>query len=409
MIRKLKAKFIALAMTALFALLAVIVVGMNLINYNAVVSEADATLELLSQNKGSFPAMGDDKNDRLPHGISPELPYESRYFSALLNQDGEVMFTETSKITSVNADSATEYAQAVIARGSSRGFIDQFRFVCRTETSGTRIIFLDCGRKLDSFHTFLYASMGMALAGLVIVFFVIFFFAGRIIRPIAESYEKQKRFITEAGHEIKTPLTIINANVDLLEMEFGEGNECLEDIQLQTQRLTTLTNDLVLLSRMEEAENSIQTIDFPISEVVSDAALPFRALAHAQGKGLTCRIQPTLTMNGDAKSIQQLVSILMDNAMKYSASGSEISLNLEKNAKNICLTVTNVTEIPIPPDSLPHLFDRFYRADASRNSETGGHGIGLSVAKAIVTAHGGKIQAHTPEEGLFRITVTLPQ
>lgn len=408
MIRRLKMKFIALAMAAICALLAVVVTGMNVINYNAVVAEADSTLSILSQNRGSFPDMKNDRFDRLPIPVSPELPYESRYFSVLLGQAGKVILTDTGKIASVDSARAAQYAAQAYKSSAQKGFIGDFRYLRGEENGNTRIIFLDCGRKLDSFYTFLYASLGMTLAGIIAVFFVIFFFAGRIIRPIAQSYEKQKRFITDAGHEIKTPLTIINANVDVLEMELGEDNESLQDIQVQTQRLTQLTNDLVLLARMEEAQDTMQMIDFPVSEVVMEAAMPFRTLAQAQDKGFACQIQPMLTLKGNARSIGQLVCVLMDNALKYSPEGSEISLQMLQTGKSICLTVCNTTQTEQSKETLEHVFDRFYRADASRNSETGGHGIGLSVAKAIVTAHGGRIQASAKDSHSFQITVTLP-
>lgn len=408
MIRRLKTKFIALAMAAICVLLAVIVVGMNLINYNAVVAEADSTLSILSQNRGSFPNPMNDRGDRFLFHMSPELPYESRYFSVLFDGSGSVILTDTGKIAAVDSASAVEYAYKAMQSRRPQGFIGNFRYQRSDENGHTRIIFLDCGRKLDSFYTFLYASLAMTLAGIIIVFFVIFFFAGKIVRPIAQSHEKQKRFITDAGHEIKTPLTIIRANVDILEMEFGERNECLEDIQLQTQRLTQLTNDLVLLARMEESENNMQMIDFPVSEIVAEEVMPFRTLAQTQDKQFICDIQPTLTMNGNAKAIRQLVSLLMDNALKYSPARGTISVTMEQSGKSISLTVYNTTEEAISREDLNHVFDRFYRADASRNSESGGYGIGLSVAKAIVTAHAGKIQASTTDGHSFQINVTLP-
>lgn len=290
MIRKLKTKFIVLAMTALFALLAVIVAGMNWINYHSVVRDADMLLSILSQNKGAFPDFGSGPNHPLPPNMSPETPYESRYFSVFLNASGEVVNTETSKIASVDSETAAEYAQTVMERQNGQGFIQEYRYVLRSELNGCRITFLDCGRDLAAFRNFLLASCGMAFIGYVVVFFVIFFFAGRIIRPIAESYEKQKQFITDAGHEIKTPLTIINANVDILEMELGE-NESLTDIQQQTERLKSLTNDLVMLARMEEAGNTMPKIEFPVSEVVAETARPFRALAIQQGKEFVCSIR----------------------------------------------------------------------------------------------------------------------
>lgn len=408
MIKKLKIKFIALAMTAVTVLLALVVAGMNIINYNVVVAEADATLGLLSQNRGSFPEMMEMPGGPPHDHFSKELPYESRYFSVLFNGQGDVILADTGKIVAVETATAVSYATRALESGKETGFVGDYRFLRSDEKGNARIIFLDCGRKLGSFYKFLHSSLAMTGVGLAAVFVVVFFFSGRIIQPIAQSYEKQKRFITDAGHEIKTPLTIINANVDVLEMELGEGNECLTDIQTQTRRLTALTNDLVLLSRMEEAQDTLQKIDFPVSDVVEEAAMSFRVPAQAQEKELQCRIQPNLTMKGDARAIGQMVSLLMDNALKYAPEGDVIRLNMYAGGRSINLSVRNSTRETIDRESLNHIFDRFYRTDASRNSEMGGHGIGLSVVKAIVSAHGGKVQAVCPEDRVFQINITLP-
>lgn len=408
MIKKLKIKFIVLAMTAVTVLLALVVAGMNIINYNVVVAEADATLGLLSQNRGSFPEMMEMPGGPPHDHFSKELPYESRYFSVLFNGQGDVILADTGKIAAVETATAVSYATRALESGKETGFVGDYRFLSSDENGNSRIIFLDCGRKLGSYYNFLYSSLAMAGVGLVAVFVAVFFFSGKIIQPIAQSYEKQKRFITDAGHEIKTPLTIINANVDVLEMELGEGNECLTDIQSQTRRLTALTNDLVLLARMEEDQADLQKIDFPVSEVVAEAAMPFRVPAQAQEKTLVCNIQPNLTMKGNARAIEQMVTLLMDNALKYSPMGEEISLNMGQAGRSIFLTVRNTTQESMSRESLSHVFDRFYRTDQSRNSETGGHGIGLSVVKAIIAAHGGKIQAVSPEDRVFQINITLP-
>ncbi len=413
MIRKLKIKFIVLAMTALLCLLAVIVIGMNVINYNSVVEESDEILSYLSQNKGIFPEhngnFGDRPNgNRFPPGFSPETAYESRYFSVLLSSSGEIISINTSQITSVDEEEAMEYAQKIADTGVTRGFTDDFRYYAYGEFDGTRVLFLDCGRRLNSFNSFLVASIAMSLIGYIAVFIIVFVLSGKILRPIVESYEKQRQFITDAGHELKTPLTVINANLDLLEMELGDGNESLCDIRQQTKRLRTLTEDLVMLTRMEESERSLQKIDFPLSELVAEAAHPFGNMAVSQGKEFICTVQPLLTLNGNGKSIEQLVCILLDNALKYSPAGGKIALSLIKKNRSVYLTVFNTVQNEIKQDQLKRVFDRFYRTDNSRNSETGGHGIGLSVAKAIVTVHGGTIGASSQDGRSFQITAVLP-
>lgn len=407
MIRKLKIKFTVLAMTAIFVLLCVVVTAINVANYTDVINEADTVLSILTQNKGAFPDFAGNKGDFLPPNMSPETPFESRYFSVLLDSNYTVVNTETSRIQSVDNAQAVEFAEKVVEKRSKNGFIGDFRYATKTEYNGYRIVFLDCGRRLESYNNFLYTSILMAIGGLVVAFIFIFVFAGKIIKPIAESYDKQKRFITDAGHEIKTPLTIINANLDLLETEIGE-NESLSDIAQQTERLRALTNDLVMLARMEEAEETMQKIDFPISEVVAEAVAPFKNVAIQQGKEFFCNIQPMLTLKGNDKSIIQLVNILMDNALKYSPVGGTVAFNLTKQNRTIYIYTFNTTNNPIEKQQTEQVFERFYRSDASRNSETGGSGIGLSVAQAIVNAHGGKIQAWTQDGSSFQISAAFP-
>lgn len=407
MIKRLRRRVITMTMLSLFILLSVIVVGMNALNFHFLSSEADDIIELISQNKGRFPDNGAIHGGKLPPHISPELPDELRYFTALADADGNIVRTDTGRTSSVTAETAAEYAKQALILGKENGFMSRFRFAVTEDERGTFVIFLDCGRKLDSFHTFLFTSMIMSLAGLLIAFFAILFFSGKIIRPIAESYAKQKRFITDAGHEIKTPLTIINANADLLELETGE-NECIDDIKQQAQRLTKLTNDLITLARMEEDERPMQMTEFPVSEVVADAAAPFKKLAQAQKKELLLDVSPMLAMRGNVQAIEQLVAILLDNALKYSPPESAVKLKLEKQNKNICLSVFNESAIEIKKEKLDLLFERFYRTDTSRNSATGGHGIGLSLARAAVNAHGGKIFASSADGRSFTVTAVFP-
>lgn len=406
MIRKLRFKFILLTMTVLLAVLVVIIGGINMANYANVVNNADTVLSLLSENHGHFPNLNFFSH-RLRKDLSPELPFESRFFSVLLDENWMSLQTETGNIAAVDVESAIAMAQTAAAKKSGTGFLGDYRYQKVQEGTRVRIIFLDCGRSLESFRTFLFASILISLCGFLVVLAVVTLLSGRIMRPFAESYEKQKRFITDAGHELKTPLTIIGADVDILAMDQGE-NEWLSDIQKQVKQLTGLTNDLVFLSRMEEADTPMQKLPFPLSDVVSETAASFQALAQAQGKTFTTRISPMLTLEGDEKAIAQLVRLLLDNALKYSPEGGSVSLTLEKTGRQCRLSVSNTTDNPLPLDNLKALFERFYRADPSRNSQTGGHGIGLSVAKAIVTAHGGKIQATSEDGHSLCITAFLP-
>ena len=337
-----------------------------------------------------------------------EMPYESRFFSVTVNDAGDVLSVDTGKIAAVDMADAVEYAQEALESGKERGFIDDYRWLRADSEDGALLLFLDCGRNLDTFRSFLLTSLAVSALGLLAVFLLILAFSGRVVRPVAESYEKQKRFITDAGHEIKTPLAIIEADADVLEMELDGESEWLSDIRLQTRRLTDLTNDLVYLSRMEERADGAPFVDFPLSDIVDETAQSFHSRAMQKRQTFTGEIERNLTLHGDEKAIRQLVSILLDNAVKYAPEDGVIRLKLARQGKFAALSVWNTTATPIPRESLDKLFDRFYRTDPSRSSETGGHGIGLSIAKAVVGAHRGKISAETDDGQSLRITALLP-
>lgn len=413
MIRKLRIKLILASMLSLLLVLTVIFGVVGALNYRKIVSDADSILGILQENDGSFPIGKHPENDlffaedrpREDHRFSPELPYESRYFSVFLTEDGTVISVNTGKIAAVDSTTAVEYAQTVIETGHLQGFMGDYRYTIYYVGNEIHIIFLDYGREMGSFRTFLFTSTGVGVIGLLAVLLLLIFLSGRIVKPFSESYEKQKQFITDAGHELKTPLTIIDADAEVLEMDIGD-NEWLRDIQTQTKRLAELTNSLILLSRMEE-QPQIEKIEFPISDLVEEAVETFQALAKTKNKTISTQIQSMLSMSGDEKSIRQLVTILLDNAIKYSNAGGRIEVVLKKQKNTLFLSVWNTAE-SVSQESLTHLFDRFYRADKSRNSQTGGYGLGLSIASAIVNSHKGRIIASTQDEKSLLITVTFP-
>ena len=409
MIKKLRVKLIAVSMLSLLVVLLLIMTGVNILNYHRVVTKADSILHVLKNNQGTFPKKnmgkvpsptGTDKN------MSPELPYKSRYFSVLLTEEGDVILTDTEKVAAIDDDEAVEAAKDVLNRKSKYGFYNDYRYVRCNENGNIRIIFLDWSEYLSSFRTVLIASYGTAALGFLAVFVLILIFSGRIVKTISESYEKQKRFISDAGHEIKTPITIIRADTEVLAMDM-EKNEWLEDIQLQTERLALLTDDLLYLSRMEEGRHPLQMIEFPLSDLVTDILFSFQSAAKLQHKTIHCDIQPMLALKGDTKTLSQLVSILMENALKYSPEYSEIRISLKKQGRTVNFSVENTANYDLP-EELDQLFDRFYQADQSRSSQTGGYGLGLSIAKAITDAHKGKITALRKDARHLTIVVTLP-
>ena len=458
MVKKLRRRFIAVTILSVFSTIALLTIIINGISYRNVVDRSDWTLSVLAANHGTFPESllikerhnsvevsgsgdvqekstiivrkkrrfsklnpKDDTNDRSyifriqldNKARASAQPFETRYFSVLTNSAGTIREVDSSQLLAVNEDaleSIQKKAERKLSKAGKCAFIEDFRCTRVTEKSGTRYIYLDCSRSLDNFRAFRNVSILVCLIGVTIISALIIFFSGKILRPVAESYEKQQRFITDAGHEIRTPLTIINADISVLEMEQegDEPNEWLEDIRQQTRRLSNLTEELVYLTRMEEVrKTSVNMKRLNFSKIVGDVAHSFESRALVSEKKYDCSVADDLFLRGDESALRKLVSILLDNAFKYSSDSGDIRLRFYRQGKNIFLTVsTSVDEIQ--KASIPHLFDRFYRADSSRNSETGGHGIGLSIARAVVRAHDGKIAAYTPDGKSLRITATFP-
>ena len=441
MIKKLRAKFILVSMLAVTLVLVMLIGVINVINYKSVVRSADRILSMLTDGGGRFPGRtGNSENNRdskrtrnrprrdedlvrrLTRSIngegetnSPELRYESRFFSVTLSSDGKITATRTDRISAVDSEDAAEMAKEIYKSGRDHGFKGDYRYRMTTEKDGSLlIIFYDCGRSLGNARSFLLTSVLISLICLLLVFILIALFSKAVIRPAAEAYEKQKQFITDAGHELKTPLAIINADADVLDIELGEsedgsGNEWLEDIRKQTARLTELTGSLIYLAKTEEGTKDAFTfVDFPVSDVIAQEVDSFKAPAQSAGKSLEIKIEEGLSMNGDQKAIRQLTDIFLDNAIKYSPEGGVISVKLKGSGRNIELIVTNQSVNPVTKENLKHMFDRFYRADASRNSSTGGYGIGLSIAKSVVEAHKGKISAYSQDGSSVTMSAVIP-
>lgn len=458
MVKKLRRRFIAVTILSVFSTITLLTIIINGISYQNVLDRSDWTLSVLAANHGTFPESllikerhnsvevsgsgdvkekstiivqkkrrfsklnpNDDSNDRSyifriqldNKARTSAQPFETRYFSVLTNSAGTLREVDSSQLLAVNKDaleSIQKKAERKLSKDGKCAFIEDFRCTRVTGKNGTRYIYLDCSRSLDNFRAFRNVSILVCLIGVTIISALITFFSGKILRPVAESYEKQQRFITDAGHEIRTPLTIINADVSVLEMEQPDDapNEWLEDIRQQTRRLSTLTEELVYLTRMEEVQKtSVNMKRLNFSKIVGDVAHSFESRALVSEKKYNYDVADDLFLRGDESALRKLVSILLDNAFKYSSDSGDIRLIFYRQGKNIFLTVSNSVD-EIQKESIPHFFDRFYRADSSRNSETGGHGIGLSIARAVVRAHGGKIVAYTPDGKSLRITATFP-
>lgn len=241
--------------------------------------------------------------------------------------------------------------------------------------------------------------------GAAIVFVLVIILSKIALKPVEESYRKQKNFITNASHDIKTPLTIINAGTEVIELEHGEG-EWTKEIKKQTQRLTSLTDKLVFLSRMDEENQKIDMRDFSLSEVLADAVAPYANMSAAKGLNFSLDLQPDVVCRGNEEMLGRAFALLLDNAMKYTSERGEIFVSLKKKGKSVELRFKNTAE-GLETGNHNEIFERFYRSDRSRNSKTGGHGIGLSVVKAIVTAHKGKIAAYCADGKTMEFLINL--
>lgn len=405
MIEKLRWKFITISLLSVLLTLLILMATINILNYRNVLSSADKILSLLKENDGSFPDFRQYGGNDDSFGFSKETPFESRYFLVNMDDDGYVLTANTSRIEAIGINRVLEYAAEVYEGNASKGFLSNYRFIKYTDHNTTVMIFLDCQKNLHSFYYFLWMSIWIACIGFFFVSFLIVMASKKVFKPIADSYDKQKEFITNAGHEIKTPLATISADLAVLEMD-GIQNEWTEDIDNQTKRLAHLTNDLIFLAKMEEQTLKEEMLDFPISDVIEETASSFEARAIMENKTYQIDIEANCTYLGSSNGIEQLVSILLDNALKYSPENGLISLKFHRMNKGYRLIVYNTAQ-EVKKENLSHLFDRFYRQDQSHNSQIVGYGIGLSIAQAIVNGHKGKISASTKDEKSLEIVVDL--
>lgn len=405
MLKKLRIKFIGVAMSAVALVLVLLLGCINLVNFMNVTDSADQRLDVLEAYGGTFPYDDTLLGSLFRYKFSAEAPFDSRYFTVNINEKKKVASVDVGHIASVDTEAAAQLAYSLYQKHETQGFTSNFRYRAVESDSGFLYIFLDCSRELNTFRNFLKATLAASVVGLALVFVFVCLFSKAAIKPTAEAYEKQKRFITDAGHEIKTPLAIIGAANDVIELDNGES-EWTQSIRNQIKRLTSLTEKLVMLSKMsEESEQNVRA-RFSLSEAVSETAESFSAVAAAKNKTLSINVEPDIFITGDENAIKQLIGLLTDNAMKYSDENGTVTVSLRKNGKKSELTVFNTVD-GITRGEHREFFERFYRADGSRSVRTGGHGIGLSVAAAIVEAHKGKISAVAPDEHSMVFTVTL--
>ena len=439
-------RFILAAMLSLFAVLAAIVVGLNLLNLGDLLKSTDKTMSMIIDNGGTFPkpnelgnltggpaasgAAGMQAPPPMPGGsqensserdgswekpsgmrefplerfkeFTAETPYETRYFSVHI-ADGQITGMHMDNIATVTESEAREYAEEVLESGDEDGFIGG-GYVYRMTDS--LIVFLNCEKRLDTFYSTMWISILVSVAGLLVVFLLVLITSKIIFRPVEESERKQKQFLTDASHELKTPLAIIEANTEVMELESGE-NKWTQSTKHQIKRLSGLVEQMVALTRMDETAPDGSEVTMNLSDILREMTETYQAPAEVAGKELSTTIAADVRLHGNEKNIRQLIGILLDNAVKYALPDTTIEVTLTAKGRRSTLTVYNRAEGLTQGDNNV-LFERFFRADSSRNSETGGTGIGLSVAKSIVEKAKGRITAFSEDGESLRITVHLP-
>lgn len=434
MVKQLQKKFIISAMLAVTILLVVLIGGINVFNYLTTSGDNDRLMEMLcysfetstkwnadttdntqppqsingtqqntaadisgSQNNPDFPPQDngtkppDDKKNNGFGRHDKNAVDSARYAAVAIDKNGNIIRTDVTHISSLTEEEATAITEALkntaAGTGTYSGF--QYRISETKHAEGKVIILLDNGMQISSFFTVLFISVGAGIFGWLMMLLLVILLSRKTIAPVARSIEKQKQFVTNAGHEIKTPLAIILANTDAMELHNGE-NKWSKNIRAQTLRLSGLMQNLLMLAKMDESSTKLPMCEFDISTAAEDTVGAFIEPAALKGIMIEQDIKKGIRLSGNRDSIVQLMTVLLDNAVKYTESGGVIRAELYGSEKNITLNIANTCE---PIDHPEKLFDRFYRVDSARTQKNGGYGIGLSVAQAIAELHKGSITA----------------
>lgn len=406
MIKTLKKRFIVFTMTAVTCLLLFIVLAINSLNWMMLERESDTILETLVAADGSFHKM--DLNRRPP--FTPELDMDrmrsSRFFMVRSNKNGEIMDVNVDQISAIDRETARSYAQKVLKTDNTAGRVDGYKFAVKQAGENRLIFFMDATAQSENFYMVLFASVLIAILCWVIVLVIVLLLSGKVIRPVLVGMEKQKQFITNAGHEMKTPLAIIQSNNDTMSLIHGE-NKYNVHIRSQTKRLNALMSNLLTLAKLDE-EIPLPTETVNVSDTVNELLPVYTEEAQARGLDFSVQIEPEVVMQTNRDSFRQMLTILLDNALKYTPEGGSIRLQLMKEGRHVRILEENTCDPSLEPDP-ERLFERFYRGDAARTQkkDSSGYGIGLSAARTICENFGGTLTAEYPTGNSIRFTARL--
>lgn len=407
MIGSLRRKFISISMISIFIVFSCIFISLMVFTKIQTNRSVDMLVDTISSNDGVFPKFDPSKQRmpvQMPYSdvITEETQFSTRFFSVWLDDEKQIVNTNMDSVSTITEQDVEDYTDKVLKRGKERGWIGDYRYSIMDTENGTTVVFVNGNTYNNTSNRLLFTALLVLLGSASLILILTVVVSKRAVRPVAESYEKQRQFITDANHELKTPLTLILSNLDIVESELGK-NEWLDDIRSEGERMGLLINQLVTLSRMDESTDSVMREEFNLSSAVADTVSEFESLAEERGHTLTSSVSPSVYYYGDESLIRRLTAILLDNAIKYCDAGGNIQLTLICRRHPV-LTVENTYQ-DVDKLELNRLFDRFYRADKARTF-SGSFGIGLSIAQSIVKSHKGNIVAYK-KSGIIGFRVEL--
>ena len=407
MIRSLRRRFILIAVVSLIITLTLLCAFTQITSYHTMSRRFDEGIRVLYENGGELPEIKEEDMPAIDGAfqMTVETPYELRYFTVRFDNARDSVEIDTDHIAAFSKEQAAQMAKSIYDKGKTSGYLDYYRYGVFAEENGVTVIVMDGFQAIQLFHKGLTMSLLISVAFMLAVLLLVMILSKRAIRPFIENMERQRQFVTDASHELKTPLTIIAANNNLIETILPD-NKWVKSTEKQISRMNLLIRNLIELAHTEESAGSTEWAEFSLSDVAASQAEAFAPLVEAHGCRLETQVQPGIQYRGAQDNLFRLFSLLLDNAVKYCTPGGTIKLALCRKGRLVVFTLSNPCQ-NLKPADIPKLFDRFYRADASRARATGGYGIGLSTAKAIVEQHHGKISAKY-ENGQITFTVSLP-
>ncbi len=417
MIRKLRLRFIAVAALCAAIVITFVSLGIVFSNRQQTLQSIDGMLTLLVQNEGRFPNTASkqsakpDRPARTNESTamrSPETPFRTRYFAAVTDENGNILRLNTDNLASLSEKEASALVESALQSGKDEGKsgVYYYRIAPHEEAENrTVVVFLNCEVEIASMHTLLRICILVSLLSLLLVTLLAFALSGAAIRPFVLNLQRQKEFVTGASHELKTPIAVIQSNVEVLELTSSE-NKWTKNIRAQSERLIKLAKDLTALAREDEERPREHFGEVDLTALAETAAEQFSDAAALAEKTLVSEIQSGVRVRGDGEQLASLLSILLDNAVKY-ADGGKIRFSVSEKGGKATIRTSNRCPV-LPKDKLGKLFDRFYRADEAHSGKRDGFGLGLSIASAVVRAHGGKISAAQDADGILSVTAILP-